>query len=435
MKKAIKLCSLILILILCLSVFISCSDDFFINPNNNQDESNDNGTNDDNQNNKIDNSNNIDNSQLPQEYTYTNFGEMIDRVIKGAIEINVNSTLGTSSGSGFLIGKMEDNDPVFITNYHVIQDALTEQTSEIKIKLADKAEYYSKQAQVLGYDEDMDIAVLTLDKEISDINNRIMEWGNSKAIYRGQEVYAIGNALGYETSLTRGIVSITEEIFVYDDKETAYEGDDVYKHVIRHDASINSGNSGGMLINADGQIIGINSYGYLANVKQVIGDTTDSTNYYTNAENMSLAIPSNLARAVYEYITVNYKGTAVDASAARKDFNSVLRLVNAVLDENEENNILKATQAVFELKLQANDIISAVNDIDVDDMFFDNIQIISPSILLELSYYCSKNSTDISNELRVSVSRNGEEQEITTGYYLSENLPVWFSELPFLEAA
>ena len=435
MKKTIKIFSIVLILILGLSIFTSCSGPFVIPSDrpieDNNDDSN-NGTN-----NNIDDKNYQIEDEDAQNYTATDIANMLAKAIKGAIEIEVSfsslTVSGTSSGSGFLIGKMSDDDPVFVTNYHVIQSALEKNTTyEILIKLADKADYYSKPAEIIGYDADMDIAVLTLDKEISDIDERILEWGNSKAVYRGQEVYAIGNALGYQTSITQGIVGIAEEIFFYDDNDTKdIENDDV----IRHDASINSGNSGGMLINNNGEVIGINSYGYLSNITEIIGDDQSRTDYYTNAENMSLAIPSNLARAVYEYVMINYDSTQViDASVAREDFNDVLRVIDVSLDENEESNILKVTQPISNLGLLKGDIILEVNGISIDDMFFDNTQIISPSVILELGYYYNKSAANQS-QLIIKVLRNQTEREILTGYYLAtDNLPVWYDELGY-EAA
>lgn len=73
---------------------------------------------------------------------------------------------------------------------------------------------------MIGYDADMDIAVLILEKSIQDIDDRILTWGNSRAVYKGQEVFAIGNSLGYGTSLTQGVVSITEEKLEISDEDT-----------------------------------------------------------------------------------------------------------------------------------------------------------------------------------------------------------------------
>ena len=130
------------------------------------------------------------------DYEYSVLGQTISDVIRGCAEIKA----GPSQGSGFLIGKISNNNPVFITNYHVIKKALQDPNPNIYIKLGDKADYYEQTAQVLGYDADMDIAVLTLNKQIDDIDNRILSWGNSRAVYKAQQIFAIGNPLGYGTS-------------------------------------------------------------------------------------------------------------------------------------------------------------------------------------------------------------------------------------------
>lgn len=419
MKKNIKIFSIVLILILCFGIFVSC----------NQKIGFDNKTGS-NKGSFKDYSYSIE-DETSSEYSYSSTGEMLNAVLKGTAEIVMNyeytgydiwnrpiKRSGSSSGSGFVIGKTDNEYPIIITNYHVIESAFTKSDIdyEIYIKLTDKASYFSQQAKIMGYDANMDIAVLIIEKEISDIDERVLSWGNSKAVYRGQEIFAVGNALGYGSSLTKGIISIAEETLLYSDNGTNDETDDIYKHVIRHDASINSGNSGGVLINLSGEVIGINSYGYL-------------TNDDVAAENMSLAIPSNMARAIYEYIRFNYQGEVVDASVAREDFNQILRAINAALD-NEDNNVLVVTEDLPELKLEKNDILLKVNNIDVNDMFFDESQIVSPSILLELSYYYTQEVTPM--ELTVTVLRDGKVQEIKTGYYsITQVFPRWYNELPF----
>ncbi|HEY8389406.1 MAG TPA: trypsin-like peptidase domain-containing protein [Clostridia bacterium] len=417
MKKSIKIFSVTLITLLCFGIFASCglSIDFIKDKNKG-----------------IGNFSYNIKDEEPSKYSYSSTAEMLNAVLKGTTEIVLNyqyttydfwrrpsKVSGSSSGSGLIVGKTDNGYPIIITNYHVIQYAFldTKVDYEIYVKLTDKASYYSQQVTILGYDADMDIAILLLEKELSDIDDRVLSWGNSRAVYRGEEVYAIGNALGYGSSLTKGIISISEEILLYDDNDTNDESDDIYKHVIRHDASINSGNSGGVLVNALGEVIGINSYGYL-------------TNDNVAAENMSLAIPSNMARAICDYVLLNYEGQAIDASVAREDFKQVLRVINAAMDE-DDNNILVVTEAISTLGLQKNDVLLEVNGIDVNYMFFDTTQIVSPSILLELSYYYTKDEVT-SYELILKVKRNGQEKEIHTGYYYTEEFfPVWYKEIPF----
>jgi S1-C subfamily serine protease len=395
MKKISRLSLVSFLLILCFFVFSGCVNIIY-NPN--------------------------DKDPKPQNYAYSDLGQMINDVVKGCAEIKADA----SQGSGFLIGKDESNYPIFITNYHVIKQA-----HNIHIKLGDKADFYPQSAKVLGYDADMDIAVLTLNKEIDDIDGRILAWGNSRAVYKGQLVFAIGNPLGEGTSLTQGIISRSEELLeMLDDSGTKNDISDdriICKHVIRHDAAINSGNSGGVLVNQNGEFIGINSYSYLAKIIDKEGYTTDDYKYL--AHGMGLAIPSNFAKGIYDFVMTNYQGEPIDASSAREGLEECLINIKPALDD-EDNNILEVKADIDALGLEKGDKIIKINQIGINEMFFDATQVCSPSIIMELCYYYSDTVVN-ENELKIMVLRDGHEQEISTGYYQSMELPVWLQELPF----
>ncbi|HEY8423337.1 MAG TPA: trypsin-like peptidase domain-containing protein [Clostridia bacterium] len=382
----------------------------------------------------IDNQPKIDNPQDEDDYykkdaVYQNtqdFGKIVSAATKGSVEILVQSPYNssTSQGSGFIAAKNKTtNYPVIITNYHVIQLAVGKSQYSILIKLGDKADYFEQTAKIMGYDAQMDIAVLTLEKEIADIDDRILPWGNSRAVFKGQPVFVIGNSLGYGLSYTSGSISVTEELLAAQRNSYGYSSNSE-QYLIRHDAAIQSGNSGGALFNLKGEVIGVNSYGYLA---EVINNGFSFDKSYYLAANMSLAIPSNLAQAICDYVLANYQGVVVDASRARNGFSDYVKAIKPALDK-EDNNVLFATKDIEDLGLKTNEIIVKINDIDVNRMFLDDTQICSPSILIELSYYCANEKSD--DQLTITVKRNGEELTIFTGYYLRA-LPDWLKELPF----
>lgn len=149
-----------------------------------------------------------------------------------------------SLGSGFII----HSAGYIVTNEHVIDRA-----SEVHVVLADGQKL---PAQVLATDNEHDLAVLKVtpakDKPLPSI-----PLGSSDDLLVGEPVYAIGNPLGYAGSLTQGIVSATNREL--DFGETSPGVHKIYRDLIQTDASINPGNSGGPLINAYGQVIGINS--------------------------------------------------------------------------------------------------------------------------------------------------------------------------------
>ena len=142
-------------------------------------------------------------------------------------------------GSGFII----NTDGYILTNYHVINGA-----KEVTVTLSDGQEVT---ASVVNYDSDKDIAMIKLNGNVEVPG--VVELGNSDALQPGEEVVAIGNPLSKELSstLTKGIVSALNR--------SVETQSGVNTNLIQTDAAINSGNSGGPLINTKGEVIGLNT--------------------------------------------------------------------------------------------------------------------------------------------------------------------------------
>lgn len=151
----------------------------------------------------------------------------------------------TSCGSGVIISA-GDSALYIVTNYHVAEDATT-----LSVTFADDQTY---EAQLCGFDRTMDIALLKVSADIlsSDTLSQIsvVEIGNSDELAVGEQVVAIGNALGYGQSVTTGIVSALDRTVSTDTGVSTY---------IQTDVAINPGNSGGALLNMNGELIGINT--------------------------------------------------------------------------------------------------------------------------------------------------------------------------------
>ena len=140
-----------------------------------------------------------------------------------------------SLGSGILISR----DGEILTNFHVVRSA-----DAIKVKLADQSEY---EARLLGKDDRTDLALIKIQK--SGGNLPYARLGSSGQLEVGDWVMAIGNPFGLEHTVTAGIVSAKGRVI----------GAGPYDNFIQTDASINPGNSGGPLINALGEVVGVNS--------------------------------------------------------------------------------------------------------------------------------------------------------------------------------
>lgn len=339
------------------------------------------------------------------------------------------------SGTGFIVDYVNKEDalnPIIMTNYHVISPAVEDKFSgyKIYIKLFDKADFFKTTAQVIGYDSEIDIAVLRLDVDLQDADKRVVEFGNSRLLQYGQRVVAIGNALGGGLSVTAGEISIPEVVQELTlSQKTGAHG--TTQHLIQTSAAINSGNSGGILLNmsGNGQVIGINTYKATAETVSLgLGESVEIP-----ADNVGLAVPSNMAVAVLDYIrdnSENYSKRVNDIASVRKSFEFNLKNVSAAMD-NDYNNVLKISSSFFDLRLR-NKIITKINGVDVND-FHKGIYTPSASIFQELSLYYGNKETDLSDHpfynLQLTLLEGKEEVTYTIyGLYLQREIP-WLDEL------
>lgn len=179
-----------------------------------------------------------------------------------------------SSGSGIVIGQ-NDSELLIVTNNHVVEGSST-----LTVFFNDGAD---AEAQIKGTDADIDIAVIAV--PLSSIESdtldaiKVATLGDSDALSVGEPAIAIGNALGYGQSVTYGIISaVNREIEGFDSK------------LIQTDAAINPGNSGGALLNANGEVIGINTVKVSADAVEGMGyaipisDVNDIINELMNRE-------------------------------------------------------------------------------------------------------------------------------------------------------
>lgn len=156
-----------------------------------------------------------------------------------------------SCGSGIIIGQ-NDTELLIVTNYHVVENVDTLSVSFIDNQTCE--------ASIKGTDSDNDLAVMAVSLEnipqdtLSNISAAVI--GDSDSLKVGEQVVAIGNALGYGQSVTTGIVSATNRTLTTSSDDGT---DGTTSTYIQTDAAINPGNSGGALLNMDGEVIGINT--------------------------------------------------------------------------------------------------------------------------------------------------------------------------------
>ena len=205
---------------------------------------------------------------------------------------------GTATGSGVIISE----DGYILTNNHVVNTSSNSsfyqvsEANKITVKLYnDETEY---EAKIVGKDEATDLAVIKIDKN----NLPAATLGNSDSLKVGEFSMAIGNPLGMESTVTAGIISATSRTITSDGRNYT---------VVQTDAAINSGNSGGALVNSKGEVIGINTL-------KLSG---------SGVEGIGFAIPINSTKPIYEQLIsdgkvkrpyIGISGRDVDAATAQK---------------------------------------------------------------------------------------------------------------------
>ncbi len=302
---------------------------------------------------------------------------------------NVNSTVGittsittnfwgfqttsAASGSGFIIS----TNGYILTNYHVIEDS-----DSITVAMYDGTTY---DAQLVGYDESNDIAVLKIEAE--DLAPVVL--GDSDAMNVGDSVVAIGNPLGELTfSLTSGAIS------AMDRKITLSGG--ITMDLMQTDCAINSGNSGGALFNLYGEVIGVTNAKY-----------SSSSSSEASIDNIGFAIPINSVKSIVESI--------IEKGYIAKPYIGV-----SVMDVSQENLIYGVPEGVAiqsvtedspaeEAGLMAGDIITAVDGEALDS-----------DALVDLV-----GASQVGDTLTMDIYRQGETLQIsvTVGEQIQSALP------------
>ncbi|MCQ2286591.1 MAG: trypsin-like peptidase domain-containing protein [Bacteroidales bacterium] len=235
-----------------------------------------------------------------------------------------------AAGSGVIIS----SDGYIITNNHVVEDA-----EKITVSLNDKREF---QGTIVGTDADADLALI----KIEGTDFPYLAFGNSDAVKIGEWVLAVGNPFNLTSTVTAGIVSAKARNLNILDESANIES------FIQTDAAVNQGNSGGALVNVQGELIGINSA------------IASGNGYYTG---YSFAIPSNVARKVahdlqqYGVVQRAYLGVAISDITPQKAAEMQLPNLNGVLVAQ-----IEADGAAEKEGLAEEDIILAVNDTKVN---------------------------------------------------------------------
>ena len=208
--------------------------------------------------------------ELKQEFSLNSISNasrlLANYIGPSVVNIHTHGPNGGGQGSGVIV----DAEGYILTNHHVVKNVRS-----VELQLSNGRRGV---ATVIGADPLVDLAVLKT--EMGDLI--AAEWGDSDTLDVGEMVWAVGSPFGLQRSITFGIVSAKERRGIPSRRTS------VYQEFLQTDAAVNPGNSGGPLVNADGQIVGINT--------AIVGHSY---------QGISFSIPSSIARDTYEQLRQN----------------------------------------------------------------------------------------------------------------------------------
>jgi serine protease Do len=282
---------------------------------------------------------------------------------------------------GIGTGVIVSPEGYIVTNNHVVDGA-----TDIRVTMSDRR---ILPAKLIGTDPLTDLAVI----KIEGTNLPNVPWGDSKALHPGQTVLAFGNPFGFRFTVTRGIVSALNRPNPY--------SDDARKpgQFIQTDAAINPGNSGGPLVNARGEVIGINTF--------LISPSGSFSG-------MGFAIPTQIVRPTVETLIKygkaehGYMGVGIsDITPENSKFFEVSNNQGAVVSQVQPNS--PAAKA----GLKVGDVITAIDGASVSDAGALQAEVSAkrPGTKIELQVLRDGKNTSVPVTLQAMGGRNGEETE------------------------
>lgn len=308
--------------------------------------------------------------------------KVLPSIVGIKVEYEVNSifyrqsSTATATGSGIIIS----DDGYILTNNHIVDTSSSSSSSngyssyysvsesnKVTVTLyGDSTEY---EATIVGTDSQTDLAVIKIDKT----GLTPAELGDSDKVQVGEFAMAIGNPLGLDTSVTCGVISATNREITDSDNKTYT--------LIQTDAAINSGNSGGALVNADGKVIGLNTLKISS----------------TGVEGMGFAIPINSTIDIYQQLI---------------EYNKVKRPYMGISGVDLDEKTASANKLVQGIYVKSIDEFSAAEKagIKIGDVIVgaDGKEIKTMEELNNI-----KNSHQIGDSLTIKVNRNGKELDLT----------------------
>jgi 2-alkenal reductase len=214
---------------------------------------------------------------------------LYERVSPSVVNLAVSTAFGGGTGSGFVL----DTDGHIVTNNHVVESA-----EQILVRFADDT---IVEAELVGADVDSDLAVIRVDAPAELL--RDVRLGDSSTLRVGQRAIAVGNPFGFEQTMTTGIISALGRVVR---QESGFS----LPQLIQTDAAINPGNSGGPLLNARGEVIGVNTFIFSSS------GSSSGVGFAVPVNTVKRVVPSLIATGRYEDPWLGISGLSITPAIA-----------------------------------------------------------------------------------------------------------------------
>lgn len=283
-----------------------------------------------------------------------------------------------SSGSGIIIGQ-NDSEVLIVTNNHVVEGSKT-----LTVTFIDGT---SIDAQIKGTDSDKDLAIISI--PIASLESKTKEaikvatLGDSKVLRVGEPTIAIGNALGYGQSVTTGIVSALGRTI-----------DDIDVALIQTDAAINPGNSGGALLNANGEVIGINT-------AKVNADAVESMGYAIPISDVTDVLDDLINQKTRTKVPESERGTlGISCLDVSSELSQYYNMPEGVYVKEVEKN-----SGADKAGLPLYSIITEIEgrDVDTAEELVEELQYYRKGETVEVTYYVQKDGKYVEKTLEIKL--------------------------------
>jgi S1-C subfamily serine protease len=304
-------------------------------------------------------------------------GNLYERVSPSIVNIAVSTAFGGGTGSGFVL----DTNGHIVTNNHVVEGA-----EQILVRFADET---LAEAELVGADVDSDLAVIRVDVPTDLL--REVQLGDSSTLRVGQRAIAVGNPFGLEQTMTTGIISAPGRVLR---QENGFS----LPKLIQTDAAINPGNSGGPLLNARGEVIGVNTFIFSRS------GSSSGVGFAVPVNTVKRVVPSLIATGRYDDPWLGISGlsiTPVVAGALELPVEQGILLQEVVPEGPADRAGLRGSYQQTEIDEgplpTGGDIILAIDGVELRDMD-------------ELIVYLAE--TTVGQTVTLDILREGERQSV-----------------------